>query len=449
MSALPTPTLRRLPAAAALTACGALGAALLVGAGGTPIPTIVLGAVAALLLLAETGRRAFAMLRSGFGVPLVLAILGVAVAGAAWSIVVAFHAEFLAIFGLLLLVGLGLIARPLLEARGRMAAGATPWQALTRLGGGKRQLTGGVLLREHGSLLLGVFFVLLAARVATGTRYASSSGIFGVDGSAVVLGLMGMVAAAAAGWFASAARSARLGLPGGPISAGGARGVAPGPLAGGSGARVGGVGFPVAGALPATTTARDEQVVAAHLHDSVLQTLALIQRSTSDPARVGQLARQQERSLRQWLAGRDDTSATTLQGALRAAAQDVEDEEPGAVIEVVIVGGAPLDAPADAMVRAAREAMRNAVRHAGSPVRVFLEVEDARRELFVRDTGSGFDLSTVDDARRGVRDSIIGRMEHVGGTATIDSGPSGTDVILRFDPSEGATLAGDPFGGVA
>ncbi|MDO9354463.1 MAG: hypothetical protein Q7T55_12260, partial [Solirubrobacteraceae bacterium] len=206
MSALPTPTLRRLPAAAAVSASGALAAALLVGAGGTPIPTIVLGAVALLLLLAETGRRALAMLRSGFGAPLVLAVLGVAVAGAGWSIIVAIHAEYLAIFGLLLLAGLGLIARPLLEARGRIAAGATPWQALTRTGSGGPRLTGGALLREHGSLLLGVFFVLLAARVATGTQDAYSSGIFGIGGSAVALGLMGMVAAAAAGWFASAAR---------------------------------------------------------------------------------------------------------------------------------------------------------------------------------------------------------------------------------------------------
>ncbi len=184
-------------------------------------------------------------------------------------------------------------------------------------------------------------------------------------------------------------------------------------------------------ASPATT--RHDAEVAAHLHDSVLQTLALIGRSADDPARVQQLARQQERSLRAWLAGRDEAAATSLTGAIRVAAQEVEDEVTGARIEVVAVGDAPLDRLSDALVRAAREAMRNAARHAGSPVRVFVEVEGSVREVFIRDTGSGFELAEIADERRGVRDAIIGRMEHVGGSATIDSGAGGTEIALRVD----------------
>ncbi len=419
MSALPAPTLRRLPAIAAVSSCLALAAALLVGSGGTPIPAYALGGAALSLLLVEVGRRAIQMMRFGFGAEVVLTLLALAVLGAGWSVVVAAHLEYLTIFGLLFLVGVSLVVRPLLETQVRIAAGATPWQAFTGRSAGRGEGGGArPILREQGSLLLGVFCLLAAGRVATGTLDAYSTGMFGLGGVTVAFGLMGMLAAGAAGWFAGAShvrghdhRESR----------GGALG------------------------QPRTTTERDEQVVAAHLHDSVLQTLALIQRSSTDPTRVGQLARQQERSLRAWLAGRDDTTATSLPGALRAAAQDVEDEHPGAVIEIVVVGTALLDRSADAMVRAAREAMRNAVRHAGSPVRVFLEIEDGRRELFVRDTGSGFSLDAVDEARRGVRDAIIGRMEHVGGTAEIESGPTGTDVILRSEHS-GAT-PDDPFGG--
>lgn len=192
-----------------------------------------------------------------------------------------------------------------------------------------------------------------------------------------------------------------------------------------------------------TPTARHDAEVAAHLHDSVLQTLALIGRNADDPDRTRQLARQQERSLRAWLAGRDEASATSLAGAIRVAAQEVEDEVTGSRIEVVAVGDAPLDRWSDAMVRAAREAMRNAVRHAGSPVRVFVEVDGDAREVFVRDTGAGFDLAQIAEERRGIKDAIIGRMEHVGGTATIESGPSGTEIALRVDgPTAGS--AGQP-----
>lgn len=174
--------------------------------------------------------------------------------------------------------------------------------------------------------------------------------------------------------------------------------------------------------------------VAAHLHDSVLQTLALIQRRGDDPREVAALARRQERELRLWLSGRSERPDVELMAALRAAAAAVEVEH-AVEIDVVTTGECPLDDPAVALLAAAREAMANAARHAGGGrVSVFAEVADGRIEVFVRDRGGGFDVDAVPADRRGVRESIVGRMRRAGGRATITSGPeSGTEVELSLE----------------
>ena len=175
--------------------------------------------------------------------------------------------------------------------------------------------------------------------------------------------------------------------------------------------------------------------LAAHLHDSVLQTLTLMQKRAEDPKEVATLARRQERELRDWLAGNGARAGQhSFAAALRAAADRVDDEHRVAV-EVVIVGDRDLDAAGEAVLGAAREAMQNAAKHAGAsePIRVYAEMEPARVEVFVRDRGSGFDLESVPADRRGVRESIIGRMERAGGHAAVrSSAGGGTEVELTI-----------------
>jgi signal transduction histidine kinase len=174
--------------------------------------------------------------------------------------------------------------------------------------------------------------------------------------------------------------------------------------------------------------------VAAHLHDSVLQTLALVQKRADDPREVAALARRQERELRAWLNNTRPVGTNTLAGALETAAAEVEADH-HVPIEVVTVGDGPLDDRATALVAAAREALVNASKFAGpEPISLYAEVEDGRAEVFVRDRGPGFDPEEAGTDRRGVRDSIIGRMERHGGRAMIHSAPGhGTEVELVMD----------------
>lgn len=175
--------------------------------------------------------------------------------------------------------------------------------------------------------------------------------------------------------------------------------------------------------------------VAAHLHDSVLQTLALIQTRSSDSAAVATLARRQERELRRWLFERPGSRAgDSVKTALEMAAGEVE-ELHGVPVEVVIVGDGAVDARVDALVQAAREAMTNAAKFAGSGrVDLYAEVEPARVEVFVRDRGVGFDPGSISPDRRGVRDSIIGRMHRHGGRVALHSAPGeGTEVDLVME----------------
>ncbi len=173
--------------------------------------------------------------------------------------------------------------------------------------------------------------------------------------------------------------------------------------------------------------------MAAHLHDSVLQTLALIQRRAGDDREVAQLARRQERELRDWLSGRGQESgdATTLAAALRAMAAEVE-ERHAVTVELVTVGDVPLDDHVSALVRAAAEAAVNAAKFAGTgQVDVYAEAAADRIEVFVRDRGAGFDPDQVPEDRRGLRESVVGRMTRHGGRATIRSAPGeGTEVEL-------------------
>jgi signal transduction histidine kinase len=175
--------------------------------------------------------------------------------------------------------------------------------------------------------------------------------------------------------------------------------------------------------------------VAAHLHDSVLQTLAMVQRRAGDPQDVAAIARRQERELRAWLAGRPAPGqAARLAPALEAAAAEVE-ERYGVPVEVVIVGDRDLDPAVDAMVAAAREAMTNAAKFGGgSAVDVYAESSDSRIQVFVRDRGPGFDPERLPADRRGVRESIVGRMERHGGRASISSAAgAGTEVELLLE----------------
>jgi signal transduction histidine kinase len=173
--------------------------------------------------------------------------------------------------------------------------------------------------------------------------------------------------------------------------------------------------------------------LAAHLHDSVLQTLALMQKRADDPREVAALARRQERELRGWLSGspRDERRLAT---ALEAAADEIEREH-GVPINVVAVGDTPLDEAGEAAVAAAREAMLNAVKFGGdSPVDVYAESGEQRLAIFVRDRGPGFDPNAIPDDRRGVRESIIGRMQRNGGTASIRTPEGGgTEVELVME----------------
>ena len=172
--------------------------------------------------------------------------------------------------------------------------------------------------------------------------------------------------------------------------------------------------------------------MAAHLHDSVLQTLALIQRHAEDPKAVSQLARRQERELRTWLY-EEELPETTLRAALTAAAAEVEDER-GVPVDVVVVGDCDTSDQVQALVRAVREAIVNAAKHSGADkIDVYAEVDDARVEVFVRDRGQGFDLDDVGEDRMGVKGSILDRMERHGGKASVRSRPGeGTEVRLEI-----------------
>lgn len=180
----------------------------------------------------------------------------------------------------------------------------------------------------------------------------------------------------------------------------------------------------------------ERSALAAHLHDSVLQTLALIQRA-DDPQRMTHLARTQERELRAWLFGRTGSLVDeSLSGALEALAGRSESRF-AVNVDVVTVGDVVLDERVEALVAACGEAISNAAAHSGSSsVSVYAEAEAETITIYVRDEGSGFDPSVVPDDRRGIRESIEGRLRRAGGSAIVQSAPGdGTEVILSLPRS--------------
>jgi signal transduction histidine kinase len=178
--------------------------------------------------------------------------------------------------------------------------------------------------------------------------------------------------------------------------------------------------------------------LAAHLHDSVLQTLALIQRRSGQPDAVIRLARRQERELRSWLYGRRTRDGRAHLAAALVAAGDEVEELHGVAVETVCVGDAALDEAGEALVAAAKEAIVNAAKFSGDErVDVYLEAADDGITVFVRDRGAGFDPDAVPPDRKGVAESIVGRMRRHGGTAAVHSTPGGGTEIELVLPVNG------------
>ncbi|WP_204370454.1 sensor histidine kinase [Cellulomonas flavigena] len=175
--------------------------------------------------------------------------------------------------------------------------------------------------------------------------------------------------------------------------------------------------------------------IAAHLHDSVLQTLTLIRASAEDPARVRAIALTEERELRAWLYTGHAQAADSLEAAVTEAVVGVESRY-GVPVSAVVVGDMRPGPAELALVAALAEASQNAVRHGAPPVSVYVEVRGRVVEAFVKDHGEGFDPGLIADDRHGVRDSIVGRMRRVGGEASIRSGARGTEISLRVPRSD-------------
>lgn len=198
----------------------------------------------------------------------------------------------------------------------------------------------------------------------------------------------------------------------------------------------------------------EREEIASHLHDSVLQTLALIQRQAHDPQEVARLARSQERELRRWLFEDSGPAQSSLAAALRTIAGEVEDQH-GVKVTPVTVGDVSMDVddsgnglPKEhftALLGASREAMVNAAKHAGVPtIDLFAEAEPHQVSVFVRDRGAGFDVAAVPQDRQGLAKSIRGRIERRGGQVEIMSTPGrGTEVRIFMPRSD----SGSPEGG--
>jgi signal transduction histidine kinase/phage shock protein PspC (stress-responsive transcriptional regulator) len=177
--------------------------------------------------------------------------------------------------------------------------------------------------------------------------------------------------------------------------------------------------------------------LAAHLHDSVLQTLALIQKNAGDGPTVARLARAQERDLRSWLYAGEATDERSVASALRGVAAETEDAH-GVSVDVVTVGDCAMSESLRPIVNATREAVNNAAKHAGTGrVDVYAEITPTAVDVFVRDRGHGFDMADIAEDRYGVRHSIIDRMDRHGGSADVRSTPGeGTEVRLHLPRTE-------------
>jgi len=175
--------------------------------------------------------------------------------------------------------------------------------------------------------------------------------------------------------------------------------------------------------------------IAAHLHDSVLQTLTLIRAHASEPETVAKLARAQERDLRSYLYQERRSPKESVAAALSAALNEVEDAH-GVALDVVSVGDAPTSPALAAAVSAAREAATNSARHGVGPISVYAELTPNSYEVFVRDAGPGFDVNDVPKDRLGIRNSIVGRVQRAGGDAVIRSAPGEATEVTITVPRE-------------
>ena len=188
----------------------------------------------------------------------------------------------------------------------------------------------------------------------------------------------------------------------------------------------------------ARVRSQERAEIAAHVHDSVLHTLALVRRSANDPRQVVSLARRQERELRTWLGGGPPVSSNSLAVILDDVAATVETDF-GVPIEIVKVGDCPVDSSVEALVTATREAMVNAAKHSGAPsIAVYMEVERDRVTVFVRDRGVGFAAARWRRDRHGVPDSIIGRMHRHGGRPRCGAGRARAPRSSSAMPRSGA-----------
>jgi signal transduction histidine kinase len=184
----------------------------------------------------------------------------------------------------------------------------------------------------------------------------------------------------------------------------------------------------------ARVRSEERAAVAAHLHDSVLQTLALVQRHAEDPQAVARLARSQERELRAWLYDPEVVRrGGTWAGLVAGMVAEVEADH-ALIVDPVVVGDAPIDDALAGLGAATREALVNAAKHSGATAAdLYTEVTPERVSVFIRDRGAGFDPSSVPDDRRGLRDSVSGRLARLGGTAEVRSAPGeGTEVELML-----------------
>ena len=181
----------------------------------------------------------------------------------------------------------------------------------------------------------------------------------------------------------------------------------------------------------AQARASERADIAAHLHDSVLQTLTLLRAQADDPQRVAALALSQERELRAWLYGDNHPTNENLRSEVESVSREIE-QLYGVPVDSVIVGDTPATAKTRVLTSALREALANAVRHGKPPISLYVEVSGQEVEAYVRDHGAGFDLEAINLDRHGVRDSIIGRMQRHGGSATIRAREPGTEVCLRL-----------------
>lgn len=184
----------------------------------------------------------------------------------------------------------------------------------------------------------------------------------------------------------------------------------------------------------AKAASEERAEIASRLHDSVLQTLALIQKRSGDPAEVVRLARGQERELRQWLFDAEEKSAQSVFAAVETACGEVEDLFGVRIAPVTVGEDTALTEDTKAVVLAAREAMVNAAKHAGvEKLDVYAELLAGELSIFVRDRGAGFDPADIPADRHGIRDSIEGRMERIGGQARIRStAGEGTEVSVTY-----------------